>query len=106
MEQIGIKEIRDNLAEALNRVAYAGERVVLARRGKGVAALVSMEDLRLLEYIEDQHDLVDARKALADKEPGVPWEQVKAKLGLRGLGRGSGKSKPTPAKRPRRPAKA
>ena len=46
MTQIGIKDIRDNLADALNRVAYSGERIVLARRGKGVARLVSMEDLR------------------------------------------------------------
>ena len=39
MTQIGIKDIRDNLADALNRVAYSGERIVLARRGKGVARL-------------------------------------------------------------------
>ena len=40
--EISITEIRDNLADALNRVAYGGERVILQRRGKGVAALVSM----------------------------------------------------------------
>ena len=93
MVQVGIAEIRDNLADALNKVAYAGERVVLARRGKGIAALVSMEDLELLEHLEDQHDLAEARKALAEKGPAIPWEQVKAKLSLRGLGLAAGKAK-------------
>lgn len=106
MVQVGIKEIRDNLADALNRVAYAGERVVLARRGKGVAALVSMDDLALLEKLEDEYDLADARKALADKEPGRPWSEVKAELSLRGLGRVSGKAKPVAKKRSRHAAKA
>ena len=91
--EIGVAEIRDNLADALNRVAYAGERVILQRRGKGVAALVSMEDLKLLEHIEDQHDLTEARKALAKKRPNIPFEQVKAELGLRGLGSGGVKAK-------------
>ena len=31
-------ETRDKMAEALNRVAYGGERVILEVRGKGVAA--------------------------------------------------------------------
>ena len=33
---IGIAEIRNNMADTLNRVAYQGERIVLERRGKGV----------------------------------------------------------------------
>ncbi len=53
MINVGVAEIRDNLADALNRVAYQGERIVLERRGKGVAVLVSMEDLALLETLED-----------------------------------------------------
>ncbi len=65
--EMSIKEVRDNLADALNRVAYGGERVVLARRGKGVAALVSMEDLQLLQQMEDRADVRAARKALKDK---------------------------------------
>jgi prevent-host-death family protein len=97
--EISVAEIRDNLADALNRVAYAGERVILQRRGKGVAALVSMEDLKLLEHIEDEHDLKEARKALAEPGPNIPFEQVKAELGLRGLGRGGVKAKASTKKR-------
>jgi prevent-host-death family protein len=90
---VNIVKIRSNLADTINRVAYQGERVVLERRGKGVAALVSMNDLSRLEKLEDEEDIKAARAAL--REGGaIPWEQVKAELGLRGLGRGkSRKSK-------------
>lgn len=68
----------------MNRVRYKGERVVLHRRGKDVAALVPVEDLRLLEELEDRIDLEAAREALkeAEKMGTVPWEEVKKKLGL------------------------
>jgi prevent-host-death family protein len=82
---INIVKIRSSLADTINRVAYQGERVVLERRGKGVAALVSMEDLAMLEKLEDEADAKAARKALADmkrrKQKPIPWERVKAKLG-------------------------
>src|SRR6266446_6109116 len=93
---INIVHIRSRLADTINRVAYQGERVILNRRGKGVAALVSMEDLALLEKLEDEADLKAARAAL--RETGtIPWEQVKAVLGLRGLGRAG--QRPTVVKR-------
>ncbi len=78
---IGVAEIRDNLADALNRVCYQGERIVLERRGKGVAVLVSMEDLELLEAIEDRLDISEAKKALA--EGGfVPLADIESRLGM------------------------
>lgn len=77
-----IVDIRNNLADALNRVAYGGERIVLERRGKGVAALVSLEDLALLERIEDEQDIKAARKALKEKG-GVPLEDIKKRLGMK-----------------------
>ena len=87
---MNIVAIRSRLADTLNRVAYQGERIVLERRGKGVAALVSMDDLAALERMEDEIDAREAKKALADmKRKGlkpIPWEQVKAELALRGRG--------------------
>ncbi len=77
-------EARDAFGETLNRVAYGKERVVLSRRGKPLAALVPLEDLALLEQLEDRLDLEEARKALADPQnrERIPWEGVKAELGL------------------------
>ena len=82
MTTFGIAELRNNLGEAVNRAAYGGERVILTRRGKGVVALVSLEDLARLEAMEDQEDLRAALKAR--KEPGgVPLAKVKARLGMK-----------------------
>ncbi len=80
--EIGIVEVRDNLAEIINRVAYGGERAVLKRRGKGVAVVVSMEDLALLEALENDADVKAALKARKEKG-AVPLEQVKARLGMK-----------------------
>jgi len=100
---MNVVEIRNNLADALNRVAYQGERIVLERRGKGVAVLVSMEDLALLEALEDEADAKAARAALREAGTPIPWEGVKAELGLRGLGKGAS-TKGTTAKRTRKTA--
>ena len=63
-----------SLSSALDRVDR-GERVVLRRGKKPVAAVVPIKDLRLLEEIEDRRDAELARKALA--EPGrVGYREV------------------------------
>lgn len=78
---MNIIEARANLADALNRVAYGGERIVLKRRGKGVAALVSLEDLARLEALENEADLKAARKALKESG-GTTLAEYKRKHGL------------------------
>lgn len=81
---IGVAEIRNSMADVLNRVAYQGERVVLERRGKGVAAIVSMDDLALLEAMEDREDAKAARKALGElkrkRGKAIPLADVKKRL--------------------------
>ncbi|NOY42986.1 MAG: type II toxin-antitoxin system Phd/YefM family antitoxin [Planctomycetes bacterium] len=83
---IGIAEIRNNLADALNRVIYTGERVILERRGKPAAVIVSLEDLAMLEAIEDGEDVKAAKRAIAEMkrkgEKPIPYSQVKKQLGL------------------------
>ena len=68
MTVLSIAEARNNLADAINRVSYGGERVVFARRGKPVAALVSAGDLALLQRIEDAEDSRAAAKVLKEYE--------------------------------------
>ena len=79
-----ISEARGEFSELVNRAAYRHERVLLTRHGKAVAAIISADDLALLEALEDRDDLEAARAALADPEnaESIPWEQVKADLGL------------------------
>ena len=80
--QINIVQARSKLAHTINQVAAGGERVVLERGGKGVAALVSMADLELLEAMEDQRDLRAALKARREKG-SVPLSHIKARLGMK-----------------------
>jgi prevent-host-death family protein len=68
MTTLTIAEARNNLADAINRVSYGGERVIFSRRGKSVAALVSFEDLELLQKMEDAEDIPTARKALREHD--------------------------------------
>ena len=79
---MNVVDIRNNLADAINRVAYAGERIILERRGKGVVALVSMADLALLEEMENRSDIRAAKKALKEKG-GVPLEKIMERLGMK-----------------------
>ena len=83
---VNIVEVRSKLSDTVNRVMYRGERVILERRGKNVAALVSMDDLALLEKLEDQADAKAAKLALAEmkrkKQKPIPWEKVRKELGL------------------------
>ena len=76
-------DLRKNLADAVNRAAYGGERVILERHGKPVAALVSLNDVELLEQLENQRDLQAARKARKEKGKPVPLAKVKARLGMK-----------------------
>lgn len=88
MTTMSTKEARDQLSELINRAAYGKERIVLTRRGKGIAAIIPLEDLMALEQmmrqLEDQADLEAAEEALDEsKRKGtVPWEKVKEELGL------------------------
>ena len=84
MTRLNVSDVREDLAEVINRVAYQGERIVVHRRGKDVVALVPVEDVALLEALEDGVDIEAARKALSEaKTKGtVSWDELKSELGL------------------------
>ncbi len=87
MVRIPTSQVRQELAEILNRVAYQGERIVLKRNGRDVAALISLDDLQRLEEIEDQLDYEAGEKARrrmkAGRQKPIAWDRVKRKLKLR-----------------------
>ena len=57
---------------------------MLRRRGKEVAAVVPIDDLRLLEELEDRIDLLDARAALAEttKKGAKTLDTILKEVGL------------------------
>lgn len=72
---VSTAEARKRLAEIVNKVAYGKEPVVLTRRGEEIAALISMEELELLQLIED------ARKALEESGENISTENFWKELG-------------------------
>jgi prevent-host-death family protein len=80
MTRLNVSKAREELPEVVNRAAYGNERTIVSRRGKDLAAVIPMEDLRLLERL----DLADARAALAEAEEKgtVPLEEARKRLGL------------------------
>ena len=79
---ISTADARKHFADIVNKVAYGKEPIVLTRRGQEVAALVSMDELELLQQIEDHIDIEDAKKALAEPGENISAQKVWKKLGL------------------------
>ncbi len=70
MVRLNVSKARDEFPDIVNRAAYAKERTIVSRRGKDVAAVIPMEDLRRLEHLtrkeRDRLDIEEARTALAE----------------------------------------
>ena len=103
MATMTVAEAKNRFSDVLRRAEYGGERVIVERRGKPVAAIVSTDDLRRLEAADDAADLRDAQVALTEaaQEGTVPLETVLRKYGLDHLLAGP----PVRAARPRRAAR-
>lgn len=83
MPRLAAQKVQENFSDTLTRVEDKGERIVVHRKGKNVAALVPMEDLALLEELEDRLDVEEAERRLADpNDTLIPYEQIRRELGL------------------------
>lgn len=80
--RLSSSKARERFADILNEVSVRGDRVVLERHGKTVAAVISVADLQLLEALEDRYDVDSAREALAESDRRVPWKELKQRLAL------------------------
>lgn len=77
-------ESRSELKEIVNHVAFGHDRYILIRNGKELAAIVSIEDLKILEEIEDKLDVETAQRIDKDikKHGTVKWKDAKKELGM------------------------
>jgi prevent-host-death family protein len=87
MSELTVTEARARLADVVDEARVAHDPVFLTRRGRRVAAVIDAEQLdELLEAAEDLADIraaAAARAEMAESGEGpIPWEQVKADLGL------------------------
>ena len=79
------KELRANLAEVLNRVAFGGEQIVIKRHGKPFVAIVATYDLQACQALEDYSDALDIRKAKDSgelDEPGISLDEFIEMYGI------------------------
>lgn len=81
MTNLSVSQLRTHIADFVSRAAYAGERFAIKKNGKLACAIVSIEDLELIEALEDKLDVEAAKKARR-KKTSVPWDKAKKKLGI------------------------
>jgi prevent-host-death family protein len=74
---VNIAEIKAWLSELVSRTAFSRERLIILPRGKPVAAVISIEDLRRLEALDvanterqnqDSHPVMRAFGGWADRD--------------------------------------
>ncbi len=82
MNEIAVSQTREHLAEVIDSTQRTGEPVYLTRRGRPVAVVIDpIVFEKLLTDAEDALDRVELAMA-RDEDDDIPWEQVKADLGL------------------------
>ena len=87
MTRLNVSQAQEQFPEVINRAAHGKERTIVFRRGKDLAAVIPIDDLRLLERLAqeemDRLDLEDARAALAEAEEKgtIPLRELMRKLG-------------------------
>ena len=87
MTRLNVSKAREEFPEVVNRAAYGKERTIVSRRWKDLAAVIPIEDLRLLERLAqeemDRIDLADARAALkeAEEKGTIPLRELVRELG-------------------------
>ena len=86
MSEITVSDARARLADVVDTARVDHDPVYLTRRGQRVAAVIDADDLdRLIAAAEELADIEAAAAARAELDQGesaIPWEQVKADLGL------------------------
>ncbi len=86
-QTLNISDARSQLAAIIDQARARHEPVYVTRRGRRVAAVIDADDLdRILALAEDMADIRAAEQARAEMkatgEAPIPWDEVKADLGL------------------------
>lgn len=75
-----------DLAVALEKMLAGEDEVVIYKDGKKAGAIISARAYKFLmkkvREEEDRRDIETIRQARAKNEKTIPWEQLKAELGL------------------------
>jgi prevent-host-death family protein len=78
-------QARDQFGELFDRAAHGKERIAVTKRAKPRVAIVPIEDVQLLEFLENLVDLEAYRVALAEVQAGarpIPLDESARSLGF------------------------
>lgn len=86
-------EAKSKFSELIGMVTYGKERVIINRKGKPVAALINIEELKRFEEMEEELDTQLFQEALAMGGKTIPLAEVVRRY------EGHKKTKLTPGKK-------
>lgn len=72
---VSVAEAKNSFSDLLNRVIYRRERIIVSKHGKPVGALVSTEDLKLLEELEKQQVLARVKGIKKRTKKYIPYQE-------------------------------
>lgn len=86
LHDVSITDARERLADVVNEAAYTGQVTYLTRRGRRLAAIVSVATAEAAERWEDEQLSRMADESLAEMtrtdELPAPLDEVRGELGL------------------------
>ncbi len=68
MQTVSVANAKSHLSELIAKSSFGHERFVITRRNKPVAALVSLEDLQIIEQHEERQGLMSVAGKWSDFE--------------------------------------
>ena len=76
--EISASAARQNLSKIIDAVRVAGERILVTHHGRPVAAVIGVEELELLQLLEDQMDVAEARRRIKEPADKVSLEDLRS----------------------------
>ncbi|MEE2039575.1 type II toxin-antitoxin system prevent-host-death family antitoxin [Nocardiopsis sp. CT-R113] len=80
MQVESIRQVRDHIADVVDRADRDDSPTVITRRGREVAAVVPIDMLRRYQQLEEQEVMRMVNERMANPAPGIPMEQVMAEI--------------------------
>ena len=81
VKTVNIAKAREWFFRVLNGKSLEGNRFIITKRGKAVAAIVPIEDLEIIKQSEENNYVTEANRILSDpNSESIPWEEAKKEL--------------------------
>lgn len=77
MTKVEVTQAQQNFSELLSRVRTGKERIVIEQQGQGMVAMISYEDFKRLQALEeDAKDVSEVEQRIAANEGSISLETL------------------------------